>query len=112
MILSELQGRRAGELIHALKDVEALRIFEKLGNEHGAASSYHQLGMIAGRQGRFEEAGRWLLRCLQDFLRLKDLHNAKQAAVNFVDSSKQAPPPKQAKLRALWEEADPTCSVR
>jgi Tetratricopeptide repeat len=35
---------------------KALAIFEKQGDEHGVASTYHQLGMIAQQQRDFATA--------------------------------------------------------
>ena len=39
---------------------KSLEIKERRGDEHGAASTYGQLGILAGFQERWDEAARWL----------------------------------------------------
>jgi len=43
---------------------KSLAIKEKQGNEHGAATSYHQLGMIAQEQRDFAAAEKWYRKSL------------------------------------------------
>ena len=43
---------------------KSLAIKEKQGNEHGAAISYHQLGMIAAEQRDFAAAEQWYRKSL------------------------------------------------
>ncbi|HAL70621.1 MAG TPA: hypothetical protein DCP71_02490 [Verrucomicrobiales bacterium] len=43
---------------------KSLAIFEKQGNEQGAASTYHQLGILAQEQRDFAAAERWYLKSL------------------------------------------------
>ena len=43
---------------------KALAIKEKQGNEHGAAITYHQLGIIAEEQRDFAAAERWYQKAL------------------------------------------------
>ncbi len=45
--------------------LKSLEITEKQGNEHGAASTYHQLGMIAQERRDFDEAEKWYLKSLE-----------------------------------------------
>ena len=43
---------------------KSLAIKEKQGNEHGAASTYHQLGVIAEERRDFAAAEQWYRRSL------------------------------------------------
>jgi hypothetical protein len=63
------------------------------------------LGINAGQQGHFEESGRWLIKSILAFVHTNDQHSASQAAHNFQFTYRSAPPPDQAKLKALWTEA-------
>ena len=85
--------------------LKSLAIKEKQGNEHGAASTYGQLGIVAGLQGGFKESGLWLTKCIKAFLNTNDLEDAKKATRIFLVSYSQAPSAEHAKLRAIWEEA-------
>ena len=85
---------------------KSLVIEEKQSNEHGVASTYGQLGIIAGLQGRVEEAGQWLIKCIQTFARCNDPHRAQRNTANYLAFWKQAPPDVQAKLKAMWQEAN------
>jgi len=84
---------------------KSLAISEKQGNEHGAASTYCQLGILAGRRERFEEAGRWLIRSILAFARWNDRHGAQRNAGNFMVFYKRAPASVRQKLAAMWSEA-------
>ena len=76
------------------------------GNEHGAAITYGQLGIVAGLQGDLEESGKWLTRCIKAFINTNDLESAKRNTGNFLVSYRKASSGEQAKLRAIWEQAD------
>ena len=84
---------------------KSLAIWEKHGDEHGAASTYHDLGVIAGLQNHFVESGRWLVRAIIGFSHQQDTHYAKITVDIFLIIYRQAPPDDQAKLRQIWEEA-------
>ena len=56
-------------------------------------------------QERFEDSGRWLVKCIKTFLSVNDPHGAKRNESNFLVFYRNAPPAEQAKLRALWQEA-------
>ena len=84
---------------------KSLAISEKQGNEHGAASTYHQLGSIAEEQRDFAQAGQWLIRSIVICLRYNDHYHLQMATQNFLRCYAQAPPAVQATLKALWENA-------
>ena len=84
---------------------KSLEIKERLGNEHGAASTYGQLGIMAGLQENYVDSGRWLIKCVATFLRVNDPHSAQRNTNNFVIFLQQASPEEQAALRRLWDEA-------
>lgn len=84
---------------------KSLAIKEKQGNEHGAASTYGQLGIVAGLQERYEESGQWLIKCIVTLARCNDAHGAQRSASNFMVFHGQAPAEVQAKLAAMWRDA-------
>ncbi|NJM11385.1 MAG: hypothetical protein HC889_05420 [Synechococcaceae cyanobacterium SM1_2_3] len=84
---------------------KALAIKEKCGNEHGAAITYLQFGVLAGLQDHFLESGRWLIRAIVTFIHQQDAHFAKMSVDNFLITYRKAPLDIQAQLRQLWEEA-------
>ena len=84
---------------------KSLAIKEKLGNEQGAASTYHQLGMIAEEQRDFAQAGQQYTRSIVVFLRSNDRYSLRIAAQSFLRCYAQAPPDDQTTLKALWENA-------
>ena len=84
---------------------KSLAIKEKQGDEQGAASTYSQLGVLAGVQERFRESGEWLIKSLTAFQRANDPHYAQQAASNFLVAYGRASDDDMAKLRAMWEQA-------
>lgn len=45
------------------------------GNEHSAASTYHQLGVVAQERRDFAAAWTWSLRAYSTFAKFKDEHN-------------------------------------
>ncbi len=75
------------------------------GDEHGAARTYGLLGIIAGLQVNYEEAGRWLVRCDLTFIRCNDPHDAVKAARNFLIFYKKAPPEARETLETMWKGA-------
>ena len=85
---------------------KSLAISEKQGNEHGAASTYGQLGILAWRQNDYEEAGEWLVRSVKSFAACNDSHYAAQGARHFAVLYQQADANTQAKLAAIWQDAD------
>ena len=73
--------------------------------KHRAASSYGQLGILAGLQEHFEEAGKWLIKAMLVFKKCNAPAEVEQTANNFQVLYKQAEPEAQTKLKAVWEEA-------
>ncbi len=57
---------------------QSLAISEKHGNEHGAASTYHQLGMIAQERRDFAAAERWY----QKSLAIEEKHGNEHGAAS------------------------------
>jgi len=86
--------------------LKSLAITEKQGNEHGAALTYNQLGVLSGKQEIFEESGRWLIKAIVAFINSNDNRTVKTSANNFMSIYRNAPDEVQAKLKAMWEEAD------
>ena len=54
----------------------ALGIKERLADEHGAASIYHELGTVAGERRDCLIAREWFEKALAIFVRLNDSHLA------------------------------------
>ena len=86
--------------------LKSLAIKEKQGNLHGAASTYGQLGIIAGMQENFIEAGQWLVRSVSSFTNAHDQHSATGNTKNFLICHQRATPEDKQKLEALWREAN------
>ena len=82
----------------------SLEVSERLGDEHGAAGTYGQLGIIAGLQERYIESGQWLLKCILTFTRASDPRSAQGNAENFLVTLRNAPPEDRARLRTMWTE--------
>ncbi len=55
---------------------KSLEIEERLGNERGTASTYHQLGTVAGKRGDFDAAEEWSRKSLEIKERLGDERGA------------------------------------
>ena len=55
---------------------KSLAIFEKQGNEHYAASTYHQFGRIAQEQRDFATAETWYQKSLASFEKQGNEHGA------------------------------------
>ena len=55
---------RAINLLVSQPGIVGLAIFEKQGDEHGAASTYHNLGNIALEQRDFASAEQWYRKAL------------------------------------------------
>jgi len=102
MIAAEQQDFEAARESYLI----SLAIKEKHGSPHDAATTYGQLGILAGRQRRFEESGRWLIRCLSNFLSARDQHNVKRAVRNFLDAYREASAADKQKLELIWQEAN------
>lgn len=83
---------------------KSLAIFEKQGNEHGAAISYGQLGNLAELQEQYEQAGQWFIKAHIVF-RLSDPHYAQMTARSFLSVCQQADESTRNKLKTAWEEA-------
>jgi hypothetical protein len=84
---------------------KSLAIEEKQGNEHGAASTYGQLGLLALRRGQLEAAASWLIRCAKAFTHTHDPMNVERTRTSFVLLLSEAPEDLRPRLRALWTEA-------
>jgi hypothetical protein len=80
-------------------------IEEKQEDEHGATSTYGQLGLLAGEQRHFIDSGQCLIKATVGFRRAADLHSACQAVQNFLLTYWKAPAADQVQLEALWNEA-------
>jgi tetratricopeptide (TPR) repeat protein len=65
-------GRRGHDDEAAGQYQRALDISERIGDQVGMASIYHQLGMLAQRRGDYDEAARQYQRALDIFERLGD----------------------------------------
>jgi tetratricopeptide (TPR) repeat protein len=55
---------------------KSLEIAERLGDEHGAAITYHQLGMVAQARRDLDAAEKWYRKSLEIKERLGDEHGA------------------------------------
>ena len=62
---------------------KALAIKEKQGDEHGAAITYHHLGMIAQEQRDFAGAEQWYRKALAIFEKQGDEHGAAASITNW-----------------------------
>jgi len=77
-----------------------------LGDEHGAAITYWQLGYLGMLQGRVEDSGRWFVKSIAAFSRAHDPDRANQQAINnFLVAYQQASQSEQRKLKQWWENA-------
>ena len=56
---------------------------EKQGNEHGAATTYHQLGMIALEQRDFAQAEQWYRKSLAIHQNIEKQGNEHGAATTY-----------------------------
>ena len=84
---------------------KSLAIEEKQGNEHGAAITHGQLGILAGSQGRYRDCGQWLIRCIQTFATCNDRARAEGNTRNFAIFYSKASQAQQAELREMWRKA-------
>jgi tetratricopeptide (TPR) repeat protein len=84
---------------------KALAFFEKQGNQHGAASSYHQLGLLAGQREQWVDAGQWLLKAIQNFAASNDQHNTMLAMEEYAKNLLAVDPETQTILRQKWQQA-------
>ena len=83
---------------------KSLAISEKHGNEHDAASSYGQLGILHIRMDQPEQAGRFYLKALAGFANTNDGRSVNITAANFVRLHKSAGGPMQQTLQTLWTD--------
>jgi len=70
-----------------------------------AASTCGQLGILAGLQQHWPEAGRWLIKSIRTLAACNDPHSAQRNTRNFLLFYRQAPAADRAKLKAMWQEA-------
>jgi tetratricopeptide (TPR) repeat protein len=85
---------------------KALAIFEKQGDEYGAANTYGQLGVLTASQKHYEQAGQLFLKAISRFVGQSDLDKAQITAKNFRIIHEQAGADAQAKLKAMWDDAE------
>ena len=62
---------------------KSLGIKEKIGDEHGAAITYHQLGMIAQGSATLRSAKRWYHKSLEITAKLGDEHEVASTQANW-----------------------------
>ena len=84
---------------------KSLAIREKQGNEHGAAITYAQLGLMAAAQRDFGQAGQQLLQALRLFASNNDPAHVRQAAQAYWSTYQRAPAQQRAALRSMWDKA-------
>ncbi len=85
---------------------KSLAIKKKQDDENGAASTLGQLGILAGLRGNILESGTWLIKSIRTFRKTNDQHNSSRGAAVFKTTFSHSSTEDQAKLRAMWEEAD------
>ena len=85
--------------------LKSLEISEKHGNDHGTALTYGNLGVLEGMQKRHLESGKWLIRCISTFLKIKDREGADRNSKNFFISYSRASAADQKELKSMWREA-------
>ena len=85
--------------------LKSLDIKEKQGNEHGAAGTYGELGILEGFRKHYEESGRWLCKSIVSFLKTNDEEGVRRNANNFFILYRRASSDDQATLKMIWEEA-------
>jgi len=76
-----------------------------LGDEHGAARTYWQLGYHGLLQGRLENSGRWFVKSIAAFSKTRDPDRTNQVINNFRIAYQQASQSEQRKLKQWWENA-------
>ena len=84
---------------------KSLEIKEKQGNQHGAASTYHQLGRVAQERQQSEVSGEWFVKSIVAFRQSGDQIHVETAARNFMLAYRSAPEAERTKLKAMWEAA-------
>src|SRR6266850_1161179 len=72
---------------------KSLEVSESRGNEHGAASSYAELGVLAGMQRRYDASARWSLRAIKGFRHTNDDAGVREGIRNFISAYRLATPP-------------------
>ncbi len=101
MIAEEIQGFDTAENLHR----KSLEIFEKQGNEHSAATTYGQLGNIAGLREKYDESGMWLIKSILTFSRCNAPHDVQRNTHNFMILYEMASSEGQANLESMWRKA-------
>ena len=84
---------------------KSLAINEKLGNEHGAASTCGQMGLLEVGRKRFVEAGGWLIKSIERFGKARDEEGVRKGIGNFLGVYKAAPGEDKKRLKAMFAEA-------
>jgi tetratricopeptide (TPR) repeat protein len=99
-LISQRRGDHEGALGHFHKAVE---IAKRLGGEYPAA--YGQIGIIHGIEGRFAEAGRWLIKGIIGFAQIRDGDQLRYAMELLGRAYQCASLGERAIVRSAWEEA-------
>jgi hypothetical protein len=77
---------------------------EQQGNQHRAAITYGQLGVVAGLEGKWEECGKWLVRSITGFRATNDAHEEKRIRGEFVAFFEKAPAADREMLESIWRQ--------
>jgi len=72
--------------------LKALAIFEEKGDEHGAAITYHTLGIIAQEQRDFAGAERWYHKALAIWVKYGNKHHEAITRSNLQTLREEAGP--------------------
>ena len=86
---------------------KALAIFEKQGNEHGVASTYHQLGIIAEEQRDFLQAGDFYLKSIKLFVNVNDTYCMTIALNSYARLLHTTTGTEHSQLRQAWSTCMP-----
>jgi hypothetical protein len=84
---------------------KSLEVNERLGNEHGAAITYHQLGMVAQERREFVAAWEAFLTAIATFVQLQDEHAFGIVARSLARSFREAPADVRPQLLAQGRKA-------
>ena len=84
--------------------LKSLEIKEKQGNEHGAGSTYHQLGMIAEETQDFPTAGQRYCSSAKTYTRFDSTQNYQIVARSVRRLFEKADAGQQEELVKLWNE--------
>ena len=86
---------------------KSLAIKEKQGNEHGAASTYHQLGRIAQERRDFFQAGDFYLKSIKMFANTSDTYNLMIAISSYARLLHTTAGTERSQLRQAWSTCMP-----